>query len=143
VATLALHPVLTKMNVVVAVTGGAVAGQTHFGGGLAMARNARNLTMRTRQREPRLQTVIEVPLRPAVGIVACRAVATECALVNVSRSVTCDALLRRALECLVSVALRARYQHVHTDQRVGREIVIEVNVALPTSRAMTAFAARG
>ena len=66
-AALALSAELTEVNVVVAVTGGAIGRQLHRARGAAMTIAAAQTCVSAGQRKLRLLVVIEVPQAPAIG----------------------------------------------------------------------------
>jgi hypothetical protein len=98
---------LAGVDVVRSVTRTTVGRQLRFVGGLLMAVRTRKPRMRTGEREMRACTMVELPQIPAIRRMAGGAVATEAALVHVTLAMAAVAVMRRALECLGWMALRA------------------------------------
>ena len=113
-ATLALHAELAEMNVVVAMTGGAVGGHFHLSGRAAMAFAAGELDVFASQRKFRLAVVVEFPDAPGVRRMAGRTVSSESTAVNIAAAMACETIVRRAFERARHMALAATDEHVHT-----------------------------
>jgi hypothetical protein len=96
----------------------------------------------TLQREARLVVVIESPEPPSVRIVAETAASPEPLLVDVGRSVTFVARLRRILEPRDGMALLTGNEAVKTEQWKSRQLVVEGDLTGPASRAVTIVAGR-
>ncbi len=75
--------------------------------------------------------MIEVPQLPAVGCVAGSAVLAQTSLVNIILCMTIDALLGGLLEPLRRVTLTASDNHMESEQREAREVVIESYIVPP------------
>ncbi len=140
VATLALPAEFPHMHVIFLMAADALGGQFDLLGRLSVAADAGQLGMRAQQRKIRLLGVIELPLIPAIRRVAGRAFPAQSPFVHVLRCMAADALLRRALEPEARMALRARREHVLTDERIGGQIMIEFDSTTP-HRAAVAFTA--
>ena len=117
------------MNVVLCVAGAADHGGLCDGLRFDVALPAADVRVGARQRKPGARRMIEVPELPAVGRVACAAVLAQLSLVDVLFRVAADAGLWCFLEVLILVTLAARGGDVETEKRVGREVVVEGDVA--------------
>jgi hypothetical protein len=95
--------------------------------------------VRSCQRVARLRIVIEAPPRPAIRIVAERAIRAE-ATFMVLVAMAGGAIQRRALVRRRAMAFFARHDGVATDQGKSRNVVIEGRHATPIVLAMTSLA---
>jgi hypothetical protein len=125
VATLALPAEFPHMHIIFLVAADALSGQLDLLGRLAVAAATTQLGMRALQRKFSFLGVIELPLIPAIRRVASGTFPAQHSLVHVLRRMAADALLRRTLELLARMALRAGGKHVLADERIGGQIMVE------------------
>ena len=104
-----------------------------------MALLTSQLGMRSLAREAR-RGMVELPVRPSIGIMTSSAPVAECPLVVVVRLVARDALGWRTAVTAVSMALFAAHGSMQTHQREAGEIVIEADLVAPARLAMTSGA---
>jgi hypothetical protein len=128
------------MDVILAMTRIAIRGQHDLGDILGnMASVTIEAAVHPRQRVAGLRVVIKAPPRPAIGIVAERAIRWAEATLMVLVAVAGGAIQRRALERRRAMAFLARHNGVATDQRKSRDVVIERHAA-PIVLAVTSLA---
>jgi hypothetical protein len=104
-----------------------------------VAGGAIEAAVRACQRVPRLRIVIKAPPRPAIRIMAKRAIRAETTLM-VLVAMAGGAVQRRALECGRAMAFLARHDGVPTDQWKSRNVVIEGCHAAPIVLAVASLA---
>ena len=105
-----------------------------------MAAAARNLRVRTLEREPGLCVVIEHCDRPFVTRMTSTAVAPERAAMRIVVGVTPDTLVRRVFERIGFVATRAGRCRMQAGQRERRQIMVERHGLVPFRLPMTCTA---
>ena len=142
VAALALGAELPEVDVVLAMAGCAVRRQLHFRRWLAVAVDALQASVLARKRKIGLAAMVELPVAPGVRGMAGSAVLAESAFVHIAALVTAEAILRCTLERLRAMTLRAGHEHMHAEQRIVGEIMVEADVLAPRIGAMARIAAR-
>ena len=83
------------------------------------------------QRKLCLLAVIELPERPAIGVMAAGALLAEPAFVNVLGTMTCEAFDRRIAIGTRRMAFLAGNAGVQPDERKSRKVVVEPDVVPP------------
>ncbi len=83
--------------------------------------------------------MIEVPQLPSVGVVAFATVLAQTSIVGVVFRMTPETILWRIIEPLSGMTLPARNDHVKSQKRIPRLIVIESHL-LPLRRGMALLA---
>jgi hypothetical protein len=140
-AALAACAELTVVHVVPEVAAAAGAGGGEGGTGTRrVAGLAGQIRMSAVEHEAGLGVVVETPELETARVVAVSAGVAEVAVVRIILPVALDALHGRVAVDLGEMALAARRQAVQTHQRKSRELVIEVNLALPADRRVAAAA---
>ena len=129
---------LAIVNVVGTMTVGAVLAQARLRSErFAMTAFARDVRVRTVEREARLRVVVEQPLLPVDRVMAKEAVLAKPPVVRVVVPVAADAVVRGILEYVRVVTLATFRLCVLAQQRKVREIVIEEHIVLPRQFAVT------
>ena len=134
---------LTGVHVVAQVAARAAGGcGRHAGRGGLVASFAGQIGMSARQRESRLQLVIERPEVPAAGAVAAGAVGSQTAAMVIVPAMAAGAGLPGIFEGKARVTLLAACQPVQAQKRKVRELVIETGGAAPAVRIVAVAADR-
>jgi len=129
---------LAVVNVVGTMTVGAVLAQARLRSErFAMTAFARDVRMRTVEREARLRVVVEQPLLPVDRVMAKETVLAKPPVVRVVVPVAADAVVRGILEYVRVVTLATFRLCVLAQQRKVREIVIEEHIVFPRQFAVT------